>query len=151
VKFRKKPVVIEAEQFLDPKTPPRGVFVEDDGRAYVVTIHLQKCFLEPGDWVIQEPDGEHFYPCKPDIFAATYVPECPDDECLEDAPDLEDEEPPQPAKHVRDYEREYEHASDELRTKIVRDTQAWLSSIRDGGPAPSDLLQAARIVRTLGY
>jgi len=26
---------------------------------------------EPGDWIIQDVDGE-FYPCKPSIFAATY-------------------------------------------------------------------------------
>ncbi|GAG12165.1 unnamed protein product, partial [marine sediment metagenome] len=39
---------------------------------YVVTIHDQKVYLEPGDWIIAEPDGVHFYPCKPDIFEATY-------------------------------------------------------------------------------
>ena len=25
-----------------------------------------------GDWVLPEPDGVHFYPVKPEIFAATY-------------------------------------------------------------------------------
>jgi hypothetical protein len=30
--------------------------------------------LEVGDWIIPEPDGIHFYPCKPDIFEATYEP-----------------------------------------------------------------------------
>ena len=29
--------------------------------------------LAPGDWVIKGSGGE-FYPCKPDIFAATYEP-----------------------------------------------------------------------------
>ncbi len=29
--------------------------------------------LAPGDWVIKGVSGE-FYPCKPDIFAATYEP-----------------------------------------------------------------------------
>lgn len=31
----------------------------------------------PGDWIIREPfptDGRLFYPCKPDIFDATYEP-----------------------------------------------------------------------------
>lgn len=42
--------------------------------AYVVTIHGEKAKLAPGDWVITEPDGEHHYPCKPDIFEATYEP-----------------------------------------------------------------------------
>lgn len=72
--FRKKPVVVEANQFTHPATPPYGVRTEEDGRAYVVTAHLQKVYLEPGDWILPEPDGEHFYPVKPDIFAATYDP-----------------------------------------------------------------------------
>ena len=28
----------------------------------------------PGDWIITEPDGKGFYPCKPDVFAAKYEP-----------------------------------------------------------------------------
>jgi len=39
---------------------------------YVTTIHGQRAFLADGDWIMPEPDGKHFYPCKPDIFAATY-------------------------------------------------------------------------------
>jgi len=39
---------------------------------FVETIHKQRIALVPGDWVIREPDGVHFYPCKPDIFEATY-------------------------------------------------------------------------------
>lgn len=30
--------------------------------------------LSDGDWIIPESDGEHFYPCKPDVFAVTYEP-----------------------------------------------------------------------------
>lgn len=40
--------------------------------AYVITIHGDKATLAPGDWIIPESDGVHFYPCKPDIFDATY-------------------------------------------------------------------------------
>jgi hypothetical protein len=72
MKFRKKPLMIEAEQFHHAATSPAGVRTEEDGRAYVVTIHGQKAYLAPGDWVITEPDGVHHYPCKPDIFEATY-------------------------------------------------------------------------------
>lgn len=78
--YRKKPIVVEAAQFFydGPKVP--GVVyppVSKDGRtyigdAYVVTIHEQGVYLENGDWVITEPDGLHHYPCKPDIFEATY-------------------------------------------------------------------------------
>ena len=72
MRFRKRPIEVEAEQFLHPATSPRGVFTEEDGRAYVITIHLQKVYLESGDWILPEPDGEHFYPVKDDIFRATY-------------------------------------------------------------------------------
>lgn len=80
-KFRKKPGVVEAEQwFPQPEDtdelPMAGVHSQQRMMGgfdyYVVTIHEQKVYLEPGDWIIAESDGVHFYPCKPDIFAATY-------------------------------------------------------------------------------
>lgn len=85
-KYRKKPVVVEATQFFYDRpmavggyhTPTEnGTFIGD---AYVVTIHNQRVYLENGDWIITEPDGQSFYPCKPDIFANTYT------EVTEDAP-----------------------------------------------------------------
>lgn len=30
------------------------------------------CRIDVGDWIIVEPDGEGFYPCKRAIFAAKY-------------------------------------------------------------------------------
>lgn len=72
--FRKKPVVVEAEQYTHPAITPRGVRTEEDGRAYVVTIHHQNVYLEPGDWILPEPDGEHFYPVKDSVFITTYEP-----------------------------------------------------------------------------
>lgn len=79
-KYRKKPIVIEASQFFHEAPMLPGVAYEPDpegkglGRAYVVTIHGQRAYLADGDWVITEPDGRHHYPCKPDVFAATYEP-----------------------------------------------------------------------------
>lgn len=80
--YRKKPMIVEAEQFLydGPRVP--GVFyppLSEDGRtyvgdAYVVTIHGEVAHLKNGDWVIAEPDGQHYYPCRNDIFCATYEP-----------------------------------------------------------------------------
>lgn len=83
--YRKKPVVIEAEQYLgeDHRPYPKGVC--DCGRMmsgipggcqpHVHTIHdNQRVDLAPGDWIIPEPDGIHFYPCKQEIFEATYEP-----------------------------------------------------------------------------
>ncbi len=84
-KFRKKPVVVEAEQFLPNKIGrefPKGVFTKyvpdpNDERVvyatfYVITIHGQETTVIDKDWIIPEPDGEHYYPCKPDIFEKTY-------------------------------------------------------------------------------
>lgn len=55
-KFRKKPVIIEAEQILE--------------RIEIVTLEGVMVGL-PGDWLITGIDGEK-YPCKNDIFLKTY-------------------------------------------------------------------------------
>jgi len=81
-KFRKKPVVVEAVQYApNMAVLPPGVTEESENgdgtghiSAYVTTIHGQKTYVVAGDWIIAEPDGIHFYPCKPDIFAASYEP-----------------------------------------------------------------------------
>lgn len=87
-KFRKKPVVIEALQLewgtwsemcefagvgklADGK--PEGCFIGNDEN----TMGLQIPTLEgtmtarEGDWIIKGVKGE-LYPCKPEIFEATY-------------------------------------------------------------------------------
>src|SRR6266850_3165315 len=79
-KYRKKPVVIEAEQFQGgfECLNLKGVCADPKcymGGPHLHTIHEdQKVLLTKGDWILPEPDGIHFYPCKPDIFAATYEP-----------------------------------------------------------------------------
>jgi len=80
-KFRKKPVVIEAEQYLERGKFVTGMctstacFVSVNNIPHVHTIHNnQMVNLEIGDYIIPEPDGVHFYPCKPDIFEKTYEP-----------------------------------------------------------------------------
>ena len=80
MQFRKKPVVIEAWQWLggefkasDVCFPTFGkVHWIDETRLAVETLE-GKMFASPGDWIIRGVKGE-FYPCKPDIFAATYEP-----------------------------------------------------------------------------
>lgn len=70
-KWRTKPQVKEAEQWFPGKVVPGVLFERDGGcdpRPYVVTIHCQRAYLEPGDYVVTEPDGTHHYPCKPDIW-----------------------------------------------------------------------------------
>lgn len=55
----------------------RGVVFQDenevDPQFFVITIHGQGTVVAPGDWIITEPDGEHHYPCKPDVFEARYI------------------------------------------------------------------------------
>lgn len=73
MKYRKRPVVVEAFQWFPHMGIQGGVEIDHDANNYyVVTIHGQRAYVESGDWIITEPDGQHHYPCKPDIFAATY-------------------------------------------------------------------------------
>lgn len=82
--FRKKPVVIEAFQwepgcaFPAPafnELPPLARIVGDDrtpDEHYLAIQTLEGTMrANPGDWIIKGVKGE-FYPCKPDIFEATY-------------------------------------------------------------------------------
>lgn len=95
-KFRKRPVVVEAVQLrwanwnevcsflgsiVSPENPARSVNTYSDTCGEVGTrwIELTIPTLEGnhtakhGDWIIKGVAGE-FYPCKPEIFAATYEP-----------------------------------------------------------------------------
>lgn len=86
-KFRKKPVVIEAFQWNPDRTPnwiavpPEAVWFMEalvervvrtnaDGSCTIKTLEGNHR-ADPGDWIIQGVKGE-LYPCKPDIFEATY-------------------------------------------------------------------------------
>ena len=86
MKFRKKPIVIEAEQFfITEPLPFRGHHVVQFGCDCGTTGACSRCnrfwvdtlegplVVSDGDWIIKGIKGE-FYPCKPDIFAATYEP-----------------------------------------------------------------------------
>lgn len=85
-KYRKKPIVVEAVQYpcehpalkrcdceeynnLHPH-PTNKMGCGSCGREYIQT--LEGCMnVSPGDYIITGVQGEH-YPCKPDIFEATY-------------------------------------------------------------------------------
>lgn len=76
--YRKKPVVIEAIQWTGDVIDFEPIFTMADGQPVGVSgDHLTIFTLEgvmdasPGDWIIRGVKGE-IYPCKPDIFAATY-------------------------------------------------------------------------------
>ena len=73
--FRKKPVVIEARRYsrngLEAEEVAKwcGGMQTDDG--CVIRTLEGDMLADYGDWIIKGVKGE-FYPCKPDIFAATY-------------------------------------------------------------------------------
>lgn len=91
MKFRKKPVVIEAIEIKVDNADDLAEFTGRDSRVAEVMVaeydgdnprvtHVFIYILEGimrgeiGDWVIRGVEGE-FYLCKPDIFAATYESE----------------------------------------------------------------------------
>jgi hypothetical protein len=80
-KFRKKPVIIDATQFFRAEAFD-GKHVLLDGVETRVTPGGREFFIRTlegdhlvseGDWIIIGVKGER-YPCKPDIFEATYEP-----------------------------------------------------------------------------
>lgn len=108
MKYRKKPVEIEARQLPAAVHPDSEDYAEKQREAYDIYLWVEKntqgsfdpysnqvpasgvsinpdtgfmliATLEgvmqakPGDWIIRGVQGE-FYPCKPDIFEATYEP-----------------------------------------------------------------------------
>lgn len=106
MKFRKKPVVVEAHQWFrngdhpddfsdrdngDGRMTREGMVVRRFRRPHIdgqdVCQHCQHRMHEhgwidtlegghivcPGDWIITGVQGER-YPCKPDVFEATYEP-----------------------------------------------------------------------------
>jgi hypothetical protein len=82
--FTKKPVQIEARQYdgTQESAIELADWVNTNGHeAYcgnilvIVTLEGEHR-ANPGDWIIKGVAGE-FYPCKPDIFAATYEPVSP--------------------------------------------------------------------------
>jgi len=82
MRFRKKPVVIEAKQWTDTdecREEMAAWFEEHDmvfctrGPQVEVETLEGTMSADVGDWIIRGVKDE-FYPCKPDIFAATYDP-----------------------------------------------------------------------------
>lgn len=80
MKFRKKPIVVEAMQYTDEQVNEIVAWVggaramrvnwENDAALEIVTLEgVMTASLN--DWIIKGIKGE-FYPCKSDIFEATY-------------------------------------------------------------------------------
>ena len=77
--YRKKPIVIEAmridsydhDGMCEIVTWCGGRAVGDDNHVIAIDTLEGTMYADPGDYVIKGVQGE-FYPCKPDIFEATY-------------------------------------------------------------------------------
>lgn len=90
MKFRKKPVVIDAWEWDETQAmldhlrfegmPWAGNIGHRDRPGWVGELRIKTLesgggsfCVDPGDWIIKGIKGE-FYACKPDIFEATYEP-----------------------------------------------------------------------------
>lgn len=83
MRYRKKPVVIEATYLPDLETARNAPGVctggfgcsgkgPDGAHPHIHSLEGDHTWT-PGDWVITGVKGERYF-CKPDIFAATYEP-----------------------------------------------------------------------------
>jgi hypothetical protein len=75
-KFRARPVVVEAVQYDDT----HGVVTSIQGLCYCAAdrrggphVHTNRGPIQVvrGDWIVTRADGDR-YPCKPNVFEATY-------------------------------------------------------------------------------
>lgn len=86
MKFRKKPVVVEATQWdckvqtlrklqdmgMETTYYSTGLGIDSISDLRIKTLEGEH-IASLGDWIIKGVKGE-FYPCKPDIFEKTYEP-----------------------------------------------------------------------------
>lgn len=80
-KFRKKPVVIEAVQFINTPTlrtidycidfTKGKAYYDKDKEGLIIPTLEGEHLARNKDWIIRGVQDE-FYPCKPDIFKKTY-------------------------------------------------------------------------------
>jgi hypothetical protein len=78
MKYRKKPIIVEAIQFRGGEQPGElaryvvagKIDYTELGTMLIKTLEgvMEAC---PGDWIIVGVKGE-VYPCKPDVFEQTY-------------------------------------------------------------------------------
>lgn len=82
MKYRKKPIVVEAFQYLPdsegnfvrPEWASKDTIIakHDDSESWLCLLtHHGLIVATSGEWIIKGIKGE-IYPCKPDIFESTY-------------------------------------------------------------------------------
>jgi hypothetical protein len=76
-RYRKRPVVVEAEQWLPnrngelPVLPAPANVLRQTSAGWQIRTIEGWLDLTPQDWIIRGVAGEH-YPCKPEVFTSTY-------------------------------------------------------------------------------
>jgi hypothetical protein len=158
--YRKKPVVIEAvqlthENFAEVKAWCGGTYWSEPPMRAITGIAIAtlegEMHASYGDWIIRGVKGE-FYPCKPDIFEATYTEvgvtarKAPETDAIERAI-------PEDAKlcdhwhemdqHARTLEEERDQARDRLKDiaalgTVYRKPDDWDYPGQGGGPELKD-------------
>lgn len=93
MRYRRKPTEVEAYQLtkqaifnkLAHGAPLPGVDVTSatynkeqgslwSSHQHVVTMQGREVPVEPGEWIVKEPDGVHYYPIADDEFRRIYEP-----------------------------------------------------------------------------
>lgn len=97
MKFRKKPLVIEAVQFTEGEGAEDAVYsafgqenfeLLGDSSGFMIsftTAHGDVAFAREGDWVVPDSEPGTFYPIKNDVMQATYMPYYEETELHEDS------------------------------------------------------------------
>lgn len=85
MKYRKRPLVIDAIQFTGDNVRDiweafgtAGIYGPTEANPdhlILTTAHGDPAPARPGDWVVPDSQPATFYPIKPDVFERTYEPE----------------------------------------------------------------------------
>lgn len=79
-KYQKKPVIVEAiqinsfdyDEMCEIVKWCNGLAIDEEDYVIAVPTLEGRMMAKSGDWIIKGIQGE-FYPCKPDIFEASYM------------------------------------------------------------------------------
>lgn len=72
-KFKKKPITVEAEQYLENVRPlPPGIFWDEVLHSYLVETPNGNVSVKDRDWIIKDIQDGLYYPCSDEIFNRLY-------------------------------------------------------------------------------
>lgn len=74
-KFRKKPIVVEAERFRENNSPwPEGVCLSLNGNTYFVETANGFSTIQSSGWVLTDPETGDKWPITDEFLKKTYEP-----------------------------------------------------------------------------